>query len=137
MHFFIDHNGLTIDQDETQSFGPAFLAPSVKYNLTSKFEISASAKAFACQSGMLVAQKSTAVDGGGLPLVNIIIKPTDTLFSTGIKVAYYIYRGISLGSLISSDGTKIIAQDDATNNQLVTRIYSVDKTKVYSSGYLG
>jgi hypothetical protein len=150
MHFFTDHTLLTAQQ-VTDGFGPDSESPSTKYNLTSKFQLISPAKAFACQSGMLVVQQSSATDGSGNPLLNIALKPTDTLFSSGVKVAYYIYRGISMDSLITTDGTNIIAYDADTNNDLVARIYSAgniatggvksdvrdDDTNIYVSGYLG
>ncbi|HTJ49599.1 MAG TPA: hypothetical protein VL443_09115 [Cyclobacteriaceae bacterium] len=133
MHFFIDHTVLS-NQDQSFSFGPDTSNSTVKYNLTSQFAITTNAKAFACQNGLLIVQQSKINSS----LVNVIIKPLNPILSSNLKVAYFIYRGVSKSSLITTDGAGIVSKNASTNNELISRIYNADSTKTnYVSGYLG
>lgn len=116
MYFFIDPAQLPATQEIADAYGPANGNLTNKYAVTSRFELSAEAKAFACQTGMMVVQQSVVDDS----LVNVIIKPNNDL-TVGINVKYYVYRGILKSSLIGTD-TCIIGQDPS-NNQLIERIW--------------
>ncbi|WP_420574454.1 hypothetical protein [Kordia sp.] len=129
MYFFIDPAQLPATQDVADAYGPRSGNLANKYAVTSRFDLSAEAKAFACQTGMMVVQQSVVDDS----LVNVIIKPNDGL-SVGINVKYYVYRGILKNSLIGTD-TCIIGQDPS-NNQLVERIW-LDPPSEPDCGTLG
>jgi len=131
MHFFIDHLQLPI-QNPDDSFGPDTTNPTIIYNLSSKFQLTTQAKAFACQRGLIIVQQSDEDES----LVNVILKPTTKLTIPFQNVAYYVYRGILKSSLI--DDSNITSKDPSTNNEIVTRIYSADpNTTLYSASILG
>lgn len=116
MYFFIDPAQLPEKQNIEDTFGPINNDLTNKYSVTSKFQLTTEAKAFACEKGMMVVQQSSVDDS----LVNVIIKPNSSLKVT-VDVKYYIYRGILKSSLIGLDSC-IITQDH-TNNELIARIW--------------
>ena len=115
MHFFIDHLQLTA-QATADRYGADSTDPTNLFNVTSRFQLTNEAKAFACVKGMMIVQQS-AVDNS---LVNIIIKPFAGL-NIPLTVKYYIYRGILKSSLINA--TNIVSAA-ATNNELIARIWT-------------
>src|SRR6476620_5043783 len=119
MHFFINHLELTPQLAE-DGFGPANTDPSNVYNVTSRFQLTNPAKAFACEKGMLVVQQS-AVD---FTLVNLIIKP-DANANALADVVYYVYRGVLKDSLIAAG---CVLQNIGTNNELLARIWAKNPT---------
>ncbi len=116
MHFFIDQEKLT-EQAEADAYGPDSTDSTNKYNITSRFQLTEEAKAFAVQGCMMIVQESTDDPNGSL--VNLILKPC---FQDGViaDVKYYVYRGILKSSLIN--GTDIAPQA-ADNNELIARIW--------------
>lgn len=122
VHFFTEHSKLT-PQTPADSFGPDLSNPSVTtiYNISSRFSLSATSKAFACQTGDIIVQESASNSS----LVNIILKPYDTILAT--KVEYYIYRGILKSSLIA--GANLIPYSPGINDW-ITRIYSQNPTNL-------
>lgn len=130
MHFFIDHT-LLPTQVAADAYGPDVTNPTTQYNVSAKFMLTAPAKAFACEAGMLVVQQSD-VDAS---LVNVIIEPTSAQSTVNHKVKYYIYRGILKSSLI--DGANITAKNNS-NNDLIKRIYNARlEVDLYTAGVLG
>lgn len=143
MYFFIDPANLTV-QEETEAYGPILLVdnpdgtqssvdPSLKYNITSKFQLTNETKAFVCVDGQLIVQQSD-VDSS---LVNLIIKPCFKL-NVPIEVEYYIYRGILKSSLIDDQNNSILPQGSGTND-LINRIWQdpPSNTSYSTLGYDG
>ena len=95
MHYFIEHTNLT-QQNPTDTFGVETTDPTNKFDITSRFQLTSEAKAFACQDGMMIVQQSD-VDA---TLVNVIIKPIDNLKVNLNNIRYFVYRGILKSSLI-------------------------------------
>jgi hypothetical protein len=119
MHFFIDYLELTPQLAE-DGFGPATTDPSNVYNVTSRFQLTNPAKAFACEKGMMVVQQSV-VDP---TLVNLIIKPNANANALA-DVVYYVYRGVLKDSLIAAG---CVLQNTGTNNELLARIWAKNPT---------
>ncbi|MGZ5441968.1 MAG: hypothetical protein ACXW5U_16350 [Thermoanaerobaculia bacterium] len=127
MHFFIDHGKLS-PQLAADRFGPSTADPSNVYNVTSRFKLTNPAKAFACETGMMVVQQSTVDD----TLVNLILKPAANLRALA-DVTYYIYRGVLKDSLLA---TGCVLQNTGTNSELLARIWAKNPTDT-SCGTLG
>lgn len=112
MHFFIDHRKITeltgqanVFQASEDQYGPVTGHLTTQYNVTSKFQMTQSAKAFACQAGLMIVQQSEIHES----LVNLIIKPTiGKIFPDNIA-QYYIYRGILKSTLIKD--SNVVTQD--------------------------
>ncbi|MFN5443116.1 MAG: hypothetical protein ACK48V_02695 [Crocinitomicaceae bacterium] len=119
MHSFIDPNKLSI-QNHTDTFGVDSSDPINKFNVTSRFQLDEIAKAYACQDGMMIVQQSE-VD----TLVNIIIKPIESLKVNFNNIKYFVYRGIEKKSLLI-DKDKI-ALEDSTNNEFIARLWKDHK----------
>ncbi len=115
MHYFIDHLQLS-QQILLDSFGIDSNDSSM-FNVTSKFQLAANAKAFACQDGMIIVQQSYE----NPDLLNIILKPIKTLKIPLSAVKYYIYRGILKDSLITGSLLKPKAQ--APENSFLKKIW--------------
>ena len=116
MHYFIEHTSLT-QQDSTDAFGAESSDPTNKFNITSRFQLTNSAKAFACQDGMMIVQQSDA----DTTLVNVIIKPIENLKVNLNNIKYFVYRGILKSSLIVDDTT--IVEEASTDNEFVARLW--------------
>jgi pyrrolidone-carboxylate peptidase/ribosomal protein L31 len=116
MHYFIEYTNLT-QQSATDTFGVESSDPTNKFNITSRFQLTNQAKAFACQDGMMIVQQSD-VDA---TLVNIIIKPIDNLKVNLNNIKYFVYRGILKSSLIVNDNT--IIAEAPTNNEFIARLW--------------
>ena len=116
MHFFIDHNSLPI-QDPINTFGVDGNNPMDKFNITSQFLLTAEkVKAFACQDGLMIVQQSLVNSS----LVNIILKPVNSLQVPYKSIRYYIYRGVRKDSFIN--GTAITPQA-VNNTETIARIW--------------
>jgi len=115
MHFFIDQDQLTA-QTEVNAYGPVSTDLTNRYNITSRFNLTNEAKAFACVSGQLIVQQST-VDP---TLVNLILKPCFEL-DIPLNVGYYVYRGVLKNTLID-DNDCVLPQGTGVN-QLIERIW--------------
>lgn len=116
MHYFIEHTNLA-QQNATDTFGVESPDPTNKFNITSRFQLTNQAKAFACQDGMMIVQQSD-VDA---TLVNVIIKPIENLKVNLNNIKYFVYRGILKSSLIIDDDT-IVAEAPA-NNEFIARLW--------------
>jgi len=99
-------------QGSAEKYG--ILSDNDKYRVTNLFDLSSSSTnpvqrlAFA----MFDAQVFAQYQQGGTSLVNIVIKPLQSISANGIRVKYVIYRGIETSSL--TDGTDL--QTDAYYN---------------------
>ena len=128
MHFFVDPTGLFV-QTSAEKFGPVDGHESLQYKVTSRFQLSGSGAAFACESGLLIVQQSDESPA----LVNLILTP----LNGRSKVKYYIYRGIAKSTLITLDGAEVIPPNP-TNIELVNRIYnSIAGVLSYTANILG
>jgi hypothetical protein len=116
MHYFIDHSQLPT-QNSVDTFGPDNSNPTNKFNITSRFQLTGQAKAFACQDGMMIVQQSSVNES----LVNIILKPIGGLKIPFNSVKYFVYRGLSKDSLIV--GTGIKPKSQAPENSLLQRFW--------------
>ena len=114
MQFFTEHDKLGA---ELKSYGPVSGTPNTKYNVTSRFVVTGDPKAFACQTGrILVIQSQVAPD-----LVNVILKPNDSLQIRFSKIRYYIYRGLKKSSFIS--GTDIKPESDLDKSDFIRKLW--------------
>lgn len=104
MHFFIDHAKLT-DQANDEGFGPSFLDPTNKYDVSANFQLTEEAKALACQRGHIIVTDFFKTGALVPDLVNVILKPMAGLTANFPTVKYYIYRGIKRGSFFATDGS--------------------------------
>ena len=120
MHYFIDHTKLP-NQPLSDTFGVHLSDPTNKFNITSRFQLDDVTKAFACQDGMMIVQPSEVND----TLVNVIIKPIESLKINFNTIKYYVYRGIEKKSLLI-DKDKI-ALDDTANNEFIARLWKDHK----------
>lgn len=102
MHFFIDHNLLTDQATTGNSYGPDSSDLNNKFNITSRFQLTNQAKAFACQDSLMIVQQSS-VDSS---LVNVVLKPIEGLKIPLRPVKYYVYRGLLKESFISNTAIK-------------------------------
>lgn len=116
MHYFIEQSNLT-QQNAADTFGAEPSEPTNKFNITSRFQLTNQAKAFACQDGMMIIQQSD-VDA---TLVNVIIKPIENLKVNLNNIKYFVYRGILKNSLIINDNT--IVAEAPTNNEFIARLW--------------
>lgn len=116
MHYFIEHTKLT-QQIPADAFGVDISDPTIKFNTTSLFQLTNQAKAFACQDGMMIVQQSE-VDN---TMVNVILKPIESLKVNFNKIKYYVYRGVLKSSLIIDEDT--IAAEASTNNEFIARLW--------------
>jgi hypothetical protein len=116
MHYFIDHSQLPT-QNSTDTFGADSSDPTNKFNITSRFQLSAPTKAFACQDGMMIVQQSSI----NASLINVILKPIGGLKIPFNSVKYFVYRGLSIESLIT--GTGITPKSQAPENSLLQRFW--------------
>jgi len=113
MHYFIDHESMP---SQSEVFGPDGGTSTVEYNITSKFTLTTSKKAYACLAGNIIVQQSD-VDSD---LVNIILKPKEALKINFTPVKYFVYRGINKGDIVS--GTEI-TPSDPDNIELIAKIW--------------
>lgn len=116
MHYFIDHSQLPT-QNSTDTFGADSSDPTNKFNITSRFQLSAPTKAFASQDGMMIVQQSSI----NASLINVILKPIEGLKIPFNSVKYFVYRGLSKDSLIV--GTGIKPKSQALENSLLQRFW--------------
>lgn len=117
MHYFIDHNQLTDQAATGVPYGTDNSDPTNKFNITSRFQLTGEAKAFACQKNLMIVQQSS-VDSS---LVNVILKPIEGLKIPFKSVKYFVYRGLLKNSFIS--GTAITPQA-TTNSEFIARFWT-------------
>ena len=115
MHYFIEATKLTT-QDSADAYGPVSNDLTNKFNITSKFQLSTSAKAFACQDSMMIVQQS-ADDPS---LVNAILKPIEGLKIHFSSVKYFVYRGILKNGFISDN---LVTPKAASNSEFIKRFW--------------
>lgn len=120
MHSFIEPTKLPF-QNPSDTFGVDSSDPTNKFNITSMFQLNGIARAFACQDGMMIVQPSEVDD----TLVNVIIKPIESLKINFNTIKYYVYRGIEKKSLLI-DKDKI-ALEDTANNEFIARLWKDHK----------
>jgi hypothetical protein len=118
MHFFIEHTKLPVQGINQKKFGPDPANLTTAFNLSTEFQLTQEAKAFACQEGMMIVQRNNESPAG---LVNVIIKPLRPSSINGVTVRYYIYRRLKLSSFFS--GTDIVPEDAATNTEFVASFW--------------
>ena len=116
MHFFIDHTQLNQVSGDMK-FGPNPTNPTIEFDLSTQFQLSATTKAFSCQDGLMIVQESAANPS----LVNVIIKSVEGLKIPFGKVKYFVYRGLSKNSFIS--GQNIVAQGSG-NSEFIARLWT-------------
>ena len=116
MHYFIEHTSLPV-QTSAQGFGPVPGSLTTKYNVTSKFQLAASAKAFACMAGTMIVQQSD-VDA---TLVNVIIAPKEGLEVPFESVRYIVYRGLLKDSFFSGTAIK---PSGTGSSELINRFWT-------------
>ncbi|KAA9338970.1 C15 family peptidase [Adhaeribacter soli] len=115
MHFFIDHNQLP-NQTLADSFGPESNDPYNKFNITTRFQLTGAAKAFACQDSLMIIQQSIADP----TLVNVLLKPIEGLKIPFERVKYFIYRGLLKDSFVN--GTAI-TPTSTSSSELISRLW--------------
>lgn len=115
MHYFIEHASLPV-QTSSQGFGPVPSYLTTKYNVTSKLQLSGTAKAFAPMDAMMIVQQSD-VDG---TLVNVVLMPIEELKVPFEPVRYIILRGLLKSSFVS--GTDIVPPGGGVS-ELITRLW--------------
>jgi dienelactone hydrolase len=138
MYFFTEPGSLS-STINTQYFGPVLFGPipdpndptdlfytydKKVFNVTTVFNLTAPAKAFACQDSMMIVQQYVDITTGLInpDLVNIILKPIKGLDISFTPVKYYIYRGLLKSSFIS--GTAITPDDPNTKTQFITKFWN-------------
>ena len=116
MFFFIDPTQLP---PQTISYGPVNNYLGTKYQITSKFTLTAVSKAFACQDSLMIVQQDTTTNHDHL--VNIILKPLRAEdMKINLDVKYFVFRGILKAGLI--DSLNNIIGTDPSNNDIIKRI---------------
>lgn len=116
MYFFTDPASLPV-QTGGQAFGPDVTNPATKYNLTSRLQLTASSKAFACQDAHMIIVESSDPD-----LVNVILKPIESLTIAFTPVLYYIFRGLDKGSFAT--GNAIRSRTSTSNSSFITNFWA-------------
>ena len=117
MHFFIDHNLLTSQDNQTDyAFAPDSNNPTNMFKITSQFCLDTQAKAFACQDSLMIVQESS-VDSS---LVNVILKPIEGLKIPFKTIKYFVYRGLLKESFIS--GANVTPQA-TTNSEFIAHFW--------------
>lgn len=118
MHFFIhtDNNNITT-QALADGYGPESIDPTNKYTITSRFQLIATTKAFACQDSVMIVQQSSV----NADLVNVILKPIEGLKIPFNSVNYYVYRGLKKDSFITGTGVK--PSGDADKSEFIDRFW--------------
>lgn len=104
-------------QNTADTFAPDGNNPTNKFNITSRFQLTEQAKAFACQDSLMLVQQSS-VDNS---LVNVILRPIEGLKIPFSSVKYFVYRGLLKTSFIS--GTEIIPQE-TSNSEFIDRFWT-------------
>lgn len=130
MHFFINPSLLNT-QAAADVFGPQVGSETEKFNISSKHTVSAVAKLFACQDAMmLVCPHIDSSNAVSTSLVNIILKPINSLEIPFTSVKYYIYRGVDRDSLIYNvtganypQGVGIQPDAPATRTQFISKFW--------------
>jgi hypothetical protein len=117
MHYFIDHSQLPT-QNSADTFGADSSDPTNKFNITSRFQLTGQAKAFACQDSLMIVQKSNV---GNNTLVNVILKPIEGLKIPFNSVKYFVYRGLLKDRFII--GTAIKPKSQAHDNSFLKRFW--------------
>ena len=122
MFFFIDPAKLINTQTDAQAYGPVEGAETIKYRVTSKFQLSTSTPAIAALDGIVLVQPH-ATDP---MLCNIALKVNDlddsrTQFD---KIDYIIYRGLLRSSFLTTATTPTLLPADPSNSGLMADIWA-------------
>lgn len=119
MHFYLDHNMLpSAGQSTGDGYGPDGINPSDQFQITSRFQLTGTAKAFAPLKGHIIVQPN---DSNPTDLVNIILKPQVALDINFTAVKYFIFRGIKKDSFFTA--TDSITPQDSGNNEMIARLW--------------
>jgi len=111
-HFFT--NSASLQQTPEQKYGPVLNQVATQYRVTSLFSASSAPKAYAVCSGKIFAQKV-----GGR--INLVLRPTEQPIGLAAPVKYYIYKGLSLASLVDGNNDQLIA--DRSKSDLTKTIH--------------
>jgi hypothetical protein len=120
IHFFSQAHLLNT-QPNTKAFGPVSGNLESKYRVCSLHTFSSHAIAYSVIKGDVRVQEVT----GNTALVNLVLKP-ENVHVSGLKVKYFIYRGIRKDSLITGTSIAAAATNDLTafiwqeHNKMVT-----------------
>ncbi|WP_410220694.1 hypothetical protein [Pedobacter sp.] len=112
-YFFADP--MTFSQQEWQAFGPRGSNSTEKANQFSLTAVFGSwenyvTNAYAICRGIVLVQPQTGNPG----LVNLILRPFDQPFP-GVKVKYFVYRGLRKGDFFDNDN-KVLASGENTSD---------------------
>lgn len=106
-HFFVESGGFT--QSHEQAFGPQ---SSTEFNLTSKFSLASSKKAYAICKGVVLVQPQT----NNPDRVNLILRPYKQPFP-GLNIKFFVYRGLQKSDFFTTgDNPTIIQKTDQTSD---------------------
>lgn len=123
--FFFTQANLLDVQPAGKQFGPDATEPEKKYRVCSLHKFTSDAIAYAIVKGEVKVQE---IAGGNT--VNLVLKPENPAAIDGLKIKYFIYRGIKKTSLING---AIIAATGT--NDLVTLIWAEhEKMKTATAG---
>ncbi|WP_343613855.1 hypothetical protein [Flavobacterium sp.] len=112
-HFFIESGGFP-QQLSGQEFGPD---SETKFNLTSKFTLSAPKKAFSICKGVVLVQPQT----GSSSKVNVILRPYNQPFP-GLNIKYFVYRGLRKSDFFTSEQESLIIGKNTTTSEFINKI---------------
>lgn len=121
IHFFTDPANLV--QTDALAFGPK---SDTVYRLTSSFTYSGTGapRCYAAATGLLMVQRIFDITGAADPCrVNVIIKPLRQTALGFTPVKYFIYRGVNLEDLLTSDATKVRDKNLAGGSPFITEFY--------------
>jgi len=112
-HFFIESGGFPA-QLSGQGFGPQ---SETVFNLTSRFSLDASKKAFAICKGVVLIQPQT----GNPDKVNLILRPYNQPFP-GLNIKYFVYRGLQKSDFFSTDSEPLIIAKSSSTSDFINKI---------------
>lgn len=119
LHAFADMARLR-EQSAEDSFGPK---SDNLFRLTSRFRSVdvASVTAYAVTRGLVLVQP---VDD---TFVNLVLRPLEQTALGGIRVKYFIYRGLLKENFVGVDATKLIPEDDDNATEFIKSLYEYDE----------
>src|SRR6185369_11172243 len=112
-HFFTD--SASLQQTLEKKYGPVKDQEETQYRVTSLFSSSSVQKAYAICSGKIFAQE---VAGS----INLVLRPTEQPIGLAAPVKYYVYKGLSLDSLVDGRNGQLIA--DGAKSDLAMTIHN-------------
>lgn len=117
-YYFADPS--TFNQDEWRAFGPMMSSRTKHFSLSSCFSSWGTTVAYAICKGVVFVQPHISTEHNK-ELVNLILRPIDQPFP-GIKVKYFVYRGIRKEDLFITDNNvvKILPSSSTAPNTYVS-----------------